>query len=124
MASLANLYVLARHPRGHRPGGDSGAHRPDERLGVAKIRRVSGAAIKNRRGKLEIPQADVEKTLVDLDIRILPYTRELAMRLFGLPWHHPDPFHRQILAQALEEEIPIITSDEVFGRYAGIRVIW
>jgi PIN domain nuclease of toxin-antitoxin system len=85
---------------------------------------LSEIAIKNRSGKLTIPEADVHETLEDLDIRILPYTREHAFRLFGLPWHHTDPFDRQILAQALAEDIPVITSDEMFGRYEGIRVIW
>jgi PIN domain nuclease of toxin-antitoxin system len=85
---------------------------------------LSEIAIKNRSGKLTIPEADIHETLEDLDIRILPYTREHAFRLFGLPWHHTDPFDRQILAQALAEDIPVITSDEVFGRYEGIRVIW
>jgi PIN domain nuclease of toxin-antitoxin system len=85
---------------------------------------LSEVAIKNRNGKLNLPQADLEKTLEDLDVRILPYTREHALELFGLPWHHTDPFDRQILAQALAENIPIVTSDEIFERYQGIRVIW
>ena len=78
---------------------------------------VSEIAIKNRSGKLTVPEADIHETLADLDIRILPYTRAHAFRLFGLPWHHTDPFDRQILAQALAENIPVVTSDEVFGRY-------
>jgi PIN domain nuclease of toxin-antitoxin system len=73
---------------------------------------------------LTIPEAEVHETFADLDIHALPYTREHALKLFGLPWHHTDPFDRQILAQALAEEIPVITADEVFGRYAGVRVIW
>ena len=85
---------------------------------------LSEIAIKNRSGKLNLHEADVHQVLDDLDIRILPYTREHAFRLFGLPWHHTDPFDRQILAQALAEDIPVITSDEMFGRYEGIRVIW
>jgi PIN domain nuclease of toxin-antitoxin system len=85
---------------------------------------ISEIAIKNRSGKLNLPEADLRQALDDLDIRILPYTREHALQLFGLPWHHADPFDRQILAQALAEDIPVVTSDEAFGRYAGIRVIW
>jgi len=85
---------------------------------------LSEIAVKNRSGKLTIPDADVYETLADLDIHVLPYTREHALKLFGLPWHHTDPFDRQILAQALAEEIPVITADEVFGGYAGVRVIW
>ena len=34
---------------------------------------LSEIAIKNRSGKLTIPEADVHETLADLDIRILPY---------------------------------------------------
>jgi PIN domain nuclease of toxin-antitoxin system len=85
---------------------------------------LSEIAIKNQGGKLNLPEADLEQTLADLDIRVLPYTREHAMRLFALPWHHTDPFDRQILAQALAEDIPVVTSDEAFRRYEGIRVIW
>jgi len=85
---------------------------------------LSEIAIKNRSGKLNLPEADLHQTLEHLDVRILPYTRDHALKLFALPWHHTDPFDRQILAQALAEDIPVVTSDEVFGRYEGIRVIW
>jgi PIN domain nuclease of toxin-antitoxin system len=85
---------------------------------------VSEIAIKNRVGKLNLPERDLEKVLDELKIRVLPYTWDHACKLFGLAWHHTDPFDRQILAQALVEDIPIITSDEVFERYEGIRVIW
>jgi PIN domain nuclease of toxin-antitoxin system len=85
---------------------------------------LSEIAIKTHRGQLEISDAQVNQALKDLDVDVLAYTREHALRLFGLPRHHTDPFDRQILAQALEESIPVVTSDEVFGRYEGIRVIW
>jgi PIN domain nuclease of toxin-antitoxin system len=85
---------------------------------------LSEIAIRNRSGKLDVPEADLEQTLADLDTHVLPYTREHAMRLFALPWHHTDPFDRQILAQALVEDIPVVTSDEAFRRYEGVRVIW
>jgi PIN domain nuclease of toxin-antitoxin system len=84
---------------------------------------LSEIAIKNRTGKLNMPEADLRQTLDDLDIRVLPYTREHALALFALPWHHTDPFDRQILAQALAEDIAVVTSDEVFARYP-VRVIW
>jgi PIN domain nuclease of toxin-antitoxin system len=46
------------------------------------------------------------------------------MQLFDLPVHHGDPFDRQIIAQALVEEIPIVTADEAFRLYHGLKVIW
>jgi PIN domain nuclease of toxin-antitoxin system len=85
---------------------------------------LSEIAVKSRRKGFAISQAQVEQALDDLDIRVLPYSREHAMRLFALPWHHTDPFDRQILAQALAEDIPVVTSDEAFRRYEGVRVIW
>ncbi|MBV8730722.1 MAG: type II toxin-antitoxin system VapC family toxin [Acidobacteriia bacterium] len=60
----------------------------------------------------------------DLKMRVLPYTTEHALRLFDLPLHHTDPFDRQIVAQALAEDIPVVTADEAFRRYSGIKVIW
>jgi len=60
----------------------------------------------------------------DLDIHILPYTADHAFYVFDLPLHHGDPFDRQIIAQAMSEKIPIVTSDEKFSLYKGIRLIW
>ena len=46
-----------------------------------------------------------------------------AFRLFDLPAHHADPFDRQIIAQALVEDIPVVTPDEAFRQYEGLRVV-
>jgi PIN domain nuclease of toxin-antitoxin system len=59
-----------------------------------------------------------------LGARVLPFTASHAFRLFDLPLHHSDPFDRQIIAQAVEERIPVITSDETFHLYKGLQVIW
>ena len=67
---------------------------------------------------------DVVLWLADLQIRVLPYTAEHALRLFDLPVHHADPFDRQIIAQALAEDIPVVTSDDSFKLYSSVRVIW
>jgi PIN domain nuclease of toxin-antitoxin system len=37
--------------------------------------------------------------------------------------HHRDPFDRVLAAQALEEEIPVVSSDRVFKAY-GVKRIW
>jgi PIN domain nuclease of toxin-antitoxin system len=37
--------------------------------------------------------------------------------------HHRDPFDRILIAQSLEEKLPIVTSDPWFDRYP-VRVIW
>jgi PIN domain nuclease of toxin-antitoxin system len=81
-------------------------------------------AIKASLGKLRLSVATARQALQDLDIRILPYTADHAFQLFALPLHHRDPFDRQIIAQAQSEKIPVVTSDEKFALYEGLRVIW
>ncbi len=81
-------------------------------------------AIKASIGKLNLSTADVRQALEDMDIRILPFTADHAFRVFELGSYHRDPFGRQIIAQALHEQIPVATSDETFRRYEGVRVIW
>jgi PIN domain nuclease of toxin-antitoxin system len=57
--------------------------------------------------------------------RVLPYTAEHAFRLFTLATRHADPFDRQIIAQALVEQIPIVTSDAPFTLYKhATTVLW
>jgi PIN domain nuclease of toxin-antitoxin system len=85
---------------------------------------VSEIAIKAARHRLIFSLADTQRAIEDLYLRILPYTMDHAFRLYDLPLHHSDPFDRQIIAQALYEEIPIITSDEKFSLYKDLEIIW
>jgi PIN domain nuclease of toxin-antitoxin system len=81
-------------------------------------------AIKASLGKLRISEEIARQAIEVLSLRILPYTAEHAFRLFELPMHHRDPFDRQIIAQALAEEISVVTSDDAFKVYKGLRLIW
>ena len=81
-------------------------------------------AVKQIRGKLTFDKGDVIVGVADLRVRVLPYAAEHAFRLFDLPAHHADPFDRQIIAQALVEDIPVVTPDEAFRQYEGLRVVW
>jgi len=84
---------------------------------------ITEIAIKQSLGKLKVTAAIVRQAVQDLDIRILPYTGEHAFRLFELPLHHNDPFDRQIIAQALSEKISVVTPDEKFRLYGGLKII-
>jgi len=81
-------------------------------------------AVKQTRGKLTFGKANAITGVADLRLRVLPYSEEHAFRLFDLPAHHADPFDRQIIAQALVEHVPVVTPDESFSLYKGLRVIW
>ena len=85
---------------------------------------LSEIAIKAARRKLKLSATDTQRALEDLDIRVLPYTAHHAFYLFDLPPHHADPFDRQIIAQAVCEKIPVVTCDEKFSLYKGLKVLW
>lgn len=85
---------------------------------------LSEIAIKWAKGKLNLRKEEVLIGITDLKLRVLPYTGDHAHHLFELPLHHADPFDRHIIAQALAEDIPVVTSDEKFKLYKGIEVIW
>ena len=81
-------------------------------------------AVKQTRGNLTFGTAEAMAGVADLRLRVLPYAAEHAFRLFDLPTHHADPFDRQIIAQALMENIPVVTPDEAFNLYEGLKVVW
>jgi PIN domain nuclease of toxin-antitoxin system len=85
---------------------------------------ISEIAIKAALGKLKLSADTIRYSIRDLDIRIMSYTIEHALRLFEVPLHHPDPFDRQIIAQALAEKITVVTPDDKFKLYAGLKIIW
>ena len=81
-------------------------------------------AIKSTRGRLRFSPEDVRRGIDQLNARLLPFTADHAFLLSRLPLHHSDPFDRQIIAQALSEEIPILTPDRQFSLYKELKVIW
>ncbi|MCC7526913.1 MAG: type II toxin-antitoxin system VapC family toxin [Candidatus Melainabacteria bacterium] len=85
---------------------------------------LSEIAIKKAKGKLSVRKDEVIAGIADLQLRVLSYTRDHAYQLFTLPLHHLDPFDRQIISQALVEQIPIVTCDEKFKLYKEVEVIW
>ena len=85
---------------------------------------LSEIAIKSALGKLGISGSMIQQAIQDLDLRVLPYTSDHALQMFDLPLHHGDPFDRQIIAQALAEKIPVMTSDEKFRLYKGLKLVW
>jgi PIN domain nuclease of toxin-antitoxin system len=63
-----------------------------------------------------------EWPLIDLELRhggyeMLAVTAEHVRIYVGLPLHHRDPFDRMLIAQAVSEDLPIMTADAVFASY-------
>jgi PIN domain nuclease of toxin-antitoxin system len=82
-------------------------------------------AIKVSLGKLTltIPYDEfVQGVIAGNSIEILPITVTHAQRLTTLPFHHRDPFDRLMVAQAIEEALPIISGDLAFDSYPVERL--
>lgn len=76
--------------------------------------------IKEALGKLRLKNSIEhyirEYILLD-SVVLLPITMDHLSAFKTLPFHHKDPFDRLIIAQAIVEKLPIITSDTMFDRY-------
>ena len=53
---------------------------------------------------------------------ILPIDVRHAAVLSSLPMHHKDPFDRMIIAQAIAEQIAIVSADSAFDAYEAQRL--
>jgi prevent-host-death family protein len=70
-------------------------------------------------GKLRIPEEPedfIAKRLALHSMDSLSVKLEHAPRVKTRPTYHKDPFDRMLVAQALSEELPIITADQI-ARY-------
>ena len=82
-------------------------------------------AIKVSLNKLEL-QGDfnhIAGFLTDNDIEVLPITFVHLQRLLQPDFIHRDPFDRIIIAQALTENLTIVTRDGILHQY-GANIIW
>jgi len=78
-------------------------------------------AIKAALGKAILP-AELEKSLEQRGYQKLGISFAHAMRAGRLPMHHRDPFDRMLIAQALCEELTLVTGDEQFAVY-GVAIL-
>jgi PIN domain nuclease of toxin-antitoxin system len=62
----------------------------------------------------------VSQLVEDLALTYLTYSPRHAFRLYDLPQHHREPFDRMLIATALAENLPIITSDRQFDKYEDV----
>ena len=83
-------------------------------------------AIKFSLGKLRLPKA-IDRYLTDQmslnGFEQLEIGFRQIMRSASMERHHGDPFDRMLVAQAQEEDLPLISRDPIFDNY-GITRIW
>jgi PIN domain nuclease of toxin-antitoxin system len=83
-------------------------------------------ATKVRIGKLpgaERFEQEFLDVMEDAGYTLLPIDAESALRAGRLAGEHRDPFDRMIAAQALAEDIPVLSADLKLDTF-GIRRIW
>lgn len=85
---------------------------------------ITELAIKKAINKVRYGREEITDLIRDLHLTVLPYTDVHAIQLFRLPLHHRDPFDRMLIATAIAEGVPIVTSDREFEKYRGLKVIW
>jgi PIN domain nuclease of toxin-antitoxin system len=82
--------------------------------------------IKVQAGRLPLPAPAspyLVKKLAENRIEVLPITLDHVLRIEDLELHHRDPFDRILIAQSLEDKLPIISADPTFEKYP-VKIIW
>lgn len=77
-------------------------------------------------GRLELNddlQPYLRRHLSENDIEVLGISLEHVSLVPTLPHHHRDPFDRMLVAQAMAENIPILTVDPQVAAYP-VEVVW
>ena len=82
-------------------------------------------AIKTNLGKLraETLLSIWDTKLADEGFSELPISSAHGIRAGLLRRHHRDPFDRMLIAQSLEEKLPLVSADPLIARYP-VEVIW
>ncbi len=65
----------------------------------------------------------MRRGLVGNGFRVLPIEPRHTAALVGLPFHHRDPFDRLLVAQALVEQVPVVSADAELDAYS-VKRIW
>ena len=104
-----------------RLGSDTRARiEAESRLMVSDVT-LFEVSLKAARKKITLPP-QVGALVEQVGIMRVGVTDENLDRMRELPPHHRDPFDRYLIAQALVDGVPIVTSDPVFALY-GVQVV-
>jgi PIN domain nuclease of toxin-antitoxin system len=77
-------------------------------------------------GKLPLPEPPsryLPRHIAALGAQLLAIEAAHVLRLESLPLHHRDPFDRLLVAQSLEEKMPLLSCDTLLGPY-GADIRW
>jgi PIN domain nuclease of toxin-antitoxin system len=80
---------------------------------------------KHSLGTLDIKSSlkDCFDIIINTGFTELPVNKEHLLTLSDLPSHHRDPFDRLLIAQAITEQLKIITKDDLMSKY-DVETFW
>ncbi len=83
-------------------------------------------AIKVSPGKLTVSapfESFISEQIRLNNIELLPFSLPQIAAVVTLPFHHRDPFDRLLVAQALTENLPLVSRDKTLDAY-GMKRLW
>ncbi len=87
-------------------------------------------SIKHAKGQLPFPKrvvADpvraIRETAEEAGIIFMPLAPEHAVKLMTLPRYHADPFDRLLIAQAIVEDLTMVSEDGKFPLYPDLKLL-
>jgi PIN domain nuclease of toxin-antitoxin system len=99
---------------------------PDNRIYLSAISSYE-ISQKYRLGKLDY-YAPIMDNLNDVCLRLqlldLPVTRAHAYQAGLMDWPHRDPFDRILAAQALAQNLTLLTHDPIFKNLPHLETVW
>jgi PIN domain nuclease of toxin-antitoxin system len=116
----------SRQPRSLSPAVRAVIEDPDNQRVMSAVTPWE-LSIKAAAGKLPeaVPLvAAFDAVVAALAARELPITRRHAVLAGQLSWRHRDPFDRMLVAQAVLENLTLVTKDRVFDTAPDLRTLW
>lgn len=75
-----------------------------------------------RKIELKTPFAEIRNQIRVNSFQILPVSFKVTLTVSTLPFHHRDPFDRILIAQAVNNNLQILTKDAAFENYNVSKV--
>lgn len=119
----AFLWGVADDPRLSGHARQAIADASDRFLSIASCWEI---AIKVSRQRLTLPkpiERFVPEQLGLNGFQLLSIDLDDLARVATLPFHHRDPFDRLLAAQALNDELTIVSADPIFRKY-DVKRVW
>lgn len=93
-------------------------------LSIASVWEI---AIKMNLGKLRVPgplHTFIEAQVKLNEIEMLAINLDHTHIVSFIPLHHRDPFDRMLIAQSLNETMPIVSAETAFDTYPSVARLW